>query len=162
MTVKMTLKTISEPDNDLLHFVDDFTSIAQDIGQETFRDIENNLLDELKFYPPPPPNNRYVRTYRLRAGWKAGITRISNDRFALVVSNDTEYTAFVVGSLAQALSVAARFQADVHKNRWRLASETVAFWFDAYLEKVDAGFKTELSKFGRIRNTRRAFTGRTR
>ena len=162
MSVRTTLKTISEPDKNLEHFVDDFTSIAQELGNKAFAKIREPLLDELKFYPPALPNSRYVRTYRLRRGWKAGIARLGTDRFGFVVSNDVEYTVFVVGSLAQAESAAARFQADVHKGRWLLATKTVKFWFEAYLEELEKEFANELSDFGTIRNVQRAFTSPTR
>ncbi len=162
MTVRTTLKTISEPDKDIVQFADDFARLSKKIGQRAFKKIEIPLLDELRFYPPERPNQRYVRTYRLQRGWKAGIVQLGVNSFGLVVSNDTDYTAFVVGSLAQAISAAARFQADVHRNRWQLATETVKFWFEAYLEELNKEFESELAQFGTIRNSQRAFTRRTR
>lgn len=162
MTVRSTLKTITTIDKSIDQFVDDFNQRTYDIGQRAFKTIQAPLLDELQFYPPELPNQRYIRTYRLKRGWKAGVSRIGGDKFALVISNDVNYTVFVVGSLAQAESAASRFQADIHQGRWPLATNTVKFWQDAYIEEIEKEFALELAAFGTVSNNRRAFTGRTR
>jgi hypothetical protein len=160
--IKQTLKTISRVDKDIEQFVKDFNRMSYELGETAFKSIREPLLDELKFYPPTLPNQKYIRTYRLRRGWKAGIKRLNGVTFALIVSNDVEYARFVVGSLAQAESAAASFQAAIHQGRWPLASKTVGYWYDAFLEELDDAFAKELSQFGTIRKTRRAFTSRLR
>lgn len=160
--IKTTLKTISRPSKDISQFAKEYNKLAYEAGQEAFSAIREPLLDELKFYPPELPNQRYVRTYRLRRGWKAGVKRINGNTYSLVVSNDTEYTAFVVGSLAKTVSAAQRFQAAIHRGRWLLATETVQFWFNAYLEEIDKRFTDKFSDFGTVVNRQRAFTRRTR
>jgi hypothetical protein len=163
MAVRQKLVTTSTVDKDLDHFVNDFNNIAKSLGQEAFAQVDEPLLDELQFYPPVPSGSTYVRTYRLRRGWKAGIVDLGSDKFAFFVTNDVNYTQWVVGSLAQAESAAASFQASFHAaNGWFLATKTVKFWFDTYVELLDEGFARELSKFGTISNRRRAFTSKTR
>lgn len=159
--IKQTLKTISKPDKDIAVFAKEYNKLAYEAGQSAFGAIREPLLDELKFYPPELPNQQYVRTYRLRRGWKAGIRRIKGNTYSLVISNDTEYAAMVVGSLAQAVSAAARFQHAIHQGRWPLAANTVKFWQDVYLEEIDKAFTDLMKPFGRVVNTRRAFTSST-
>jgi hypothetical protein len=158
MVIRRTLKTISEPEKTLEVYAVQFADLTQELAEKAFRQIESPLLDELRFYPPERPGQRYVRTFRLRRGWKASLERINNDTTALVVSNDVEYASFVVGSLAQRVSAGARFQADIHKGRWPLATETVSFWQIAYFEILQDEFERELSQFGTITNRARAFT----
>lgn len=162
MTVKTTLKTISTPDKDIVVFAKDFNRLIYELGTKAFRPIQSPLLDELQFYPPPLPNQRYVRTYRLRQGWKAGIRRLNGNTYAMVISNDVEYTQQVVGSLAQVESVAARFQDAIHRGRWPLATTTVKFWQEAFLELLEEKVASDLSHYGTVRNSRRAFTSRSR
>ena len=157
---RVTLKTVSSVDKDLEYFARDFTKLSKELADKAFKQIETPLLDELRFYPPERPNQKYVRTFRLKRGWKAGIVSLGVDRFGFFISNNVEYTVYVVGSLAQAESVAARFQADVHKNRWFLATKTATYWQGVYLETLDDLFADELSSFGTISNRRRAFTRR--
>lgn len=131
-------------------FARDFPKIAYETGQEVWNVKREPLLDTLQFYPPELPNQKYIRTYRLRRGWKAYIQRINPNSFAIVVSNDVEYTSFVVGSLAQAVSVAASFQADIHRGRWSLATTTVGMAFDDFLKAYDDKIASKLAKFGTV------------
>ncbi len=128
----------------------DFPKIALETGREAFGDIREPLLDTLRVYPPKLPNQKYVRTFKLRRGWKAFIQPISPNSFAVVVSNDTDYTSFVVGSLAQAVSTAAQFQADIHRGRWNLATTTVSIAFEDFLKAYDKRLASKLSKFGTV------------
>lgn len=128
--------------------VNDFPRIAFETGDESFKVIREPLLDTLRFYPPKLPNQRYVRTFKLRRGWKAFIQRIDSNRFAIVVSNDTDYTSFVVGTLAQTESVAASFQSAIHQGRWRLATTTVEEQFNEFLRVYDKKLSEKLSNLG--------------
>lgn len=152
---KWTINT--KPLDDLAEFAGDFARIAADIGEDVYRSIEDDLVDELRYYPPPPPNSSYQRTFKLRDGWEVSYGRDGNG-FSVRVSNDTSYSRYVVGSLAQARSAAASFQADVHKGRWVLAADTVGFWFESFMQEYEARFAAELSKFGTSTTRRRAYT----
>lgn len=143
--------------DDLAAFAGDFTRIAGDIGEDLINQFDDGLLDELRYYPPPPANSSYVRTYRLREGWTVTIQRES-EGFSIIINNPTPYAKYVVGSLATARATAASFQADIHKGRWPLTTDTVSFWFEGYLEAYQARFMNELGKFGTISSSRRAFT----
>lgn len=131
-------------------FARDFPKIALETGQEVFKVQREPLLDTLRFYPPELPNQKYVRTYTLRRGWKAYIQVINPNSYAVVVSNDTDYTSFVVGSLAIAESVAASFQADIHRGRWELATKTVGAAFAEFLKGYDQRIAQKLAKFGTV------------
>ncbi len=144
--------------DDLSEFAADFTRIASDVGERAFGRIHDDLLDELRYYPPPPANSSYARTGRLRDGWIVGFER-RTDGFAIKSENDTSYTKYVVGSFAKSLAAAAAFQALVHQGRWVLASQTIAFWYDALVEVYQDEFQKEcLSRFGSTLVSRRAFT----
>jgi hypothetical protein len=152
-TVKQNTRALDELDA----FMDDFARLASDIGERAFNRIQEPLLDELRYYPAPRPNQKYVRTFRLRDGWTVDYKRASGG-FEIVVGNRTPYTKFVVGSLAQARAAAASFQAWMHKGRWPLAVETVNFWLEAFSEEFRAEFNQELAAFGSASSSRRGFT----
>jgi len=161
MVIRSKFEVQTKPIDALVDYTKNYRDLVQEYGQDAFKQIEPHLLDELRFYPPPLPNQRYVRTYRLRGGWKAGIIQIGSDKFAMVISNDTEYAAMVVGSLAQSESVAANFQRSIHKNRWPLATLTVKFWQEAFLEILLETMVDDMNRLGTIKNKTRAFTSST-
>lgn len=143
--------------DDLAAFAGDFTRMSADIGERAYRRIGDDLLDELQYYPAPRPNQQYQRTMRLKNGWDVGFER-SNDGFGVEIENDTPYAKFVVGSLAQSIATAASFQAWMHKGRWPLATETILFFYEAFLEVYQDEFARELAQFGTTSTSRRAFT----
>ena len=152
--IRTTIKTnFPSVIDDIVDFIDVFPDIAFKIGKESFEIIREPLLDTLRIYPPELPNQKYIRTFKLRRGWKAGIQRIDHNRFAIVVSNDVEYTSFVVGSLSEALALAVSFQADIHRGRWELATLTVQHQFDDFL-RIYEGKMGKLLDFGTSRRIR--------
>lgn len=155
--IRTTLSINTKPLDDLIEFADDFARMASEIGEEAYRSIEDDLIDELRYYPPPRPNQKYQRTYRLRDGWRVSFDRAS-DGFAIVIGNPTPYTKYVVGSLAQARATAAAFQAWMHKGRWVLAADTVEFWLEEFLSEYRERFTNELSQFGSSSTRRRGVT----
>lgn len=157
---KWTINT--KPIEDLSHFIDSLDQITYDLFAQTTAEIEPLMLDELRAYPPVPAGSKYVRTFRLRDGWRIEIAQAGSGQFIFRVTNDVEYTQFVVGSLALANAASARFQRDFHKaNGWQLASPTITFWFEAFLEEFQERFLRELGQFGTITgSSRRAFTNR--
>lgn len=144
--------------DDLEVFMDDYVPMVSDAGARAYDRIREPLLDELRYYPRPRPNQRYVRTMRLRDGWEVSYQR-STGGFEVIVRNDAPYAKFVVGSLAQARAAAASFQAWMHKGRWPLATETVEFWLEAFKEELQNEIRQEgLDRFGSTRSRQRAFT----
>jgi hypothetical protein len=125
-------------------------SIVFEIGKESFEEIRDPMLSELQFYPPKLPNQKYIRTYKLKQGWKVGYSKINANTFAVTVSNDTDYTSFVVGSLDINLSEAVKFQASIHRNRWPLASKTVGTRFDDFVQRLDEKLNDKLSTIGTV------------
>jgi hypothetical protein len=151
-------KINTKPIDDLAEFARDFEGIVYGLAEQSYNTMADDLLDELQYYPAPPANSTYIRTFALRNGWKIHLQRTS-EGVAVIIENPVGHTVYVVGSLAKALSAARSFQARVHAGRWPLASETVSFWFEAWKEDFDARFAQELGKFGTSTVTRRAFTG---
>lgn len=155
--IRTTLTTNTQVLDDLSAFMDDFNRMAADIGEAVYGEMQADFLDELQYYPPPRPNQKYVRTYTLRDGWTLQFRRGSRG-FDVLVGNRTPYTKFVVGSLAQARAAAASFQAWMHKGRWPLAIETVEFWLEDFKQEYRERFKRELEPFGSTSTRQRAFT----
>lgn len=144
--------------DDLEAFIDDYSRMVSEAGERAYDRIQDPLLDELRYYPALRPNQRYVRTMRLRDGWEVSFQRASSG-FEVIVRNDVPYAKFVVGSLAQARVAAASFQAWMHKGRWPLATETVAFWLQAFREELQNEIRAEgLDRFGSTRSRQRGFT----
>lgn len=155
--IRSRWKTNTRALDDLAAFAGDFDRIAADIGEEVFREMEGELLYELQDYPPPIPNSDYVRTMTLENGWQLSFGRRAGE-FFVEIENDTFYSKYVVGSLAQARAAAASFQAAVHQGRWVLARDTVDSWFEDWMQRYSARFAKELSKFGTTTTSRRAYT----
>lgn len=158
MTVSITVKGNTEALEGLEVYLDDLQENAKTVARATFNKVEPFILDELRFYPPVPPNSTYKRTFRLRQGWHLEFDETSGG-FRFVIRNRVPYTQWVVGSLAQKPSVAARFQRDYHaRNGWPLATETASFWIDAFAETFNDDFVGELGEFASTSITRRAAT----
>jgi hypothetical protein len=155
--IRSTWRFNTKPIDDLIEFAGDFENIVFGLVEEAYNAFAPDLLDELQYYPAPPPNSTYIRTFRLKNGWRIHLFR-GEGGISIVVENDTEYGPLVVGSLASAIAAAKAFQARVHEGRWTLASETLSFWFEAVKEDFDDRFAKELSQFGTSTVSRRAFT----
>lgn len=147
----------TKPIDDLAEFAGSLNTLVGELAQESYQAVEDGFLDELRYYPAPPPNSTYVRTMRLKNGWEIHLD-LTSDGASIIVENDVKYAKYVVGSLAQAEAAARAFQARIHQGRWPLASNTVSFWFDALKEDFEDRFTRELGKFGTFTVTRRAFT----
>jgi hypothetical protein len=157
--IRNTLSTDISTEKALELFADEITDIVYDLAQDSFEAVKTPLLDELRFYPPVPAGSKYVRTFALRRAWVARLDRNGRDRVDFVVENNVRYTQWVVGSLAQNPSQARRFQRDFHaRNGWPLATETVAFFFEAYEEDFAERFDTSLNKIVSTSTRQRAFT----
>lgn len=155
--VRSTFKANTRVIDELTQFTDNFTQMAGDLGRQAFNEIESDFLDELRYYPSESPDSTYERTFRLRDGWELGF-RQTADGFEVVISNGTEYTKHVVGSLAKARAAAARLQAWMHKGRWPLVHDTAEYWWSVFSEIYQDLFDRELARFGFSSTSRKAFT----
>lgn len=160
MPISTRFYTDMSVEEGLEHFADEITDMVYSLALDSAELVKPFLLDELRFYPPVPPNSKYVRTFRLKRGWKVELERRGRDRVAFAVSNDTPYTQWVVGSLAQDTARARSYQQDFHAaHGWPLATETVKFFFEAYQEDFDKRFDGELlARFTSTRFSQRAQT----
>lgn len=157
--VKSTWKVDTRALDELSHFASSFNAQAFTLAEQVGAEIAVPLLNELQHYPPVPPGSKYLRTFKLRDGWRIDIGQAGGGQFRFEVSNSTDYTVWVVGSLATAREAAARFQRDFHRaNGWFLATDTVTFWFNAFMEEYRERFNAQLSEFGMASGSRRART----
>lgn len=168
-----------QPLDDLIAFVDAFDEINVEIGEEVVSAIEPFLLDELHYYPGEvkypiqwtSERQRkaffatdgfgagipYRRTGRLRDAWRV-VSDVQGGAFTMRVENDADSARFVVGSLAQNVSAAQRFQQRFHANTgWPLATETVAFWLDAAQEEYQRILRDRLDEMGTPAFSRQAY-----
>jgi hypothetical protein len=134
-----------------------------EIGQKAYERLADDVLDELQQYPPPPPDSKYVRTYRLRNSWRIGIIPATGG-FTIEILNDArdergvEYSKYVVGSLATVRATALKAQAWMHKGRWPLAADTVGAWYELFMEAYLEEFQKELANYGSTAASRRTYT----
>ena len=84
---------------------------------------------ELEKYPPKPPKSRYIRTYRLRAGWG-----FINYGATTKIANIVPYSPFVQGD---------NTQAKIHRGRWRTVSQIAK----AKMKAMVAAAEKALSKY---------------
>lgn len=155
--IKQTLKVIAKPNKDIFELPSNFHDLFFDSGKTAFNTIREPLLDELQFYPPELPNQRYVRTYRLRNGWTVTIKRINKTSFMIEVKNPTEYTSDVMGSLALSPSEAASFQSDIHQGRWQLATVVLQEQYTEFLQELNDVLADALKPYGTVVNLNRQF-----
>lgn len=68
------------------------SSVAE---QMLVRFDENSLVNRLRVYPPPPSGSRYIRTYKLRDGWRARSQIVNRDEVEITIENPVAYTGIV-------------------------------------------------------------------
>jgi len=159
VVVKQAWKVNAEPLGQGAELIANFQTRAFSLFEQEAAEVAPDLLTDLQFYPAPPPNSTYERTYKLRDGWQMFIGQVSGSLFKFEVSNSVGYTQWVVGSLAQARSAAARFQRDFHRsNGWELATDKVTFWFQKLKASYQARIEEELTRDGIFTLKRRART----
>jgi hypothetical protein len=140
-----------------------FDQRAFEIGERVFDSLADDVLEELRFYPPPPPNSDYERTYRLRNGWQMNIVPATGGFTIEILNTATDkrgrpYSKYVKGSLVKARAAAAKAQAWMHKGRWPLAFDTVQAFYDLFFEAYGEEFQRDLAAYGTTSVNRRAFT----
>lgn len=141
----------------LSNYAGRFEQRVYEAGERSYNKLADVLLDDVRSYPPPPPNSQYVRTFALRNGWTLGILKVGGG-FAIELFNKVPYAKYVVGSLAQALEAASSFQAMVHQGRWRLVSEIFKAFRELFEEDFNAELVKELNDYGTVTTSQRAYT----
>lgn len=68
----------------------------------------DEILPDLKTYPPERPGQKYVRTFELRDTWRKSEAQRVVSAVSVNITNPTEYGPFVQGD----------DQAEVHRGRW--------------------------------------------
>lgn len=140
-------------------FADEITDMVYDIAQDSAELVKPFLLAELQFYPPKPAGSKYVRTYKLKRGWRVLLVRQGRDRVDFVVENDVRYAPWVVGTLAFDVGRARSYQRDFHaRHGWPLATETTQFFFEAYQEDFEKRFDAVLRRIVTAKTRARAYT----
>jgi hypothetical protein len=88
------------------------------IGRSTVHDALRRIVRRMQEYPAPPSGSTYVRTFKLKRGWRiraagpTGWTVLNRATFRGV-----RYAKYVIGSAK------GEKQAAIHKGRWKLFSE---------------------------------------
>lgn len=140
-----------------------FDTRALEIVEPIFDSLHDDVLDDLRQYPAPPPNSRYKRTYRLYNSWQVNLVPATGG-FTIEILNDARdkrgrpYSKYVKGSFAKARATAAKAQAWMHKGRWPLAFDTVEAFYELFMEEYQAEFTKDLVNYGTTNVTRRAYT----
>ena len=80
------------------------------IGRLQIYRTSQEIVKRMKIYPPTRFGQTYVRTYRLRDGWR--IIRKTEGFAGYTIQNRTPYTKYVVGNAA------GLEQAWMHRGRW--------------------------------------------
>lgn len=179
MVIRQTLTQNTEALEGIIGFLEDYEDFAYGVFQETANEIAPHVLDELRDEPGKPTypiqwtsekqrraffatdgfggGIPYRRTGKLAKAWIAEARR-DGDSFLFVIENPAKAAPFVYGSLAQNRTSALRFQQRFHANTgWQPATDTVAFWQEAFREQ----FTDKLDEQTVEGFKRRAFT-RTR
>ena len=176
ITAKQVITT--QPIEAITVFLNDYNNMVSAIGLTVTREIEPNLLDELR---DTPPKVKYPiewtserqrraffatngfgrgiptkRTGKLQGAWRVvGMGR--NGTYVLTITNPTAYLPFVVGTLnfksaRQAIQPMQQF----HRNTgWQPIQPTIEFWFGVAQEEFTTLYNKELREFGQgIRITR--------
>lgn len=85
------------------------------IGREQIWLAMGRIKTRMQTYPPERPNQRYIRTYTLQAGW----TIEASGSIGYRIRNQVGYTEYVVGSAY------GTGQAPVHVGRWQILRDVV-------------------------------------
>lgn len=104
-------------------------AIAPTFGA-AMKDATALLRKEARVYPPKLPNQKYVRTFRLRRGWKV---QKADHTGGEVVNVDVPYNIYVQGEGRQA---------GIHQGRWS-TEKSIA---DTNAEKIIKMFEKAVAK----------------
>lgn len=92
--------------------------------------VWKQLADELRKYPPPPPNSKYKRTYKLQRGWQVGFGQANDVGGMFHATNNVSYAPYVQGTPAE--------QAAIHRGRWTPAIQILEKFRDRIVREWEA------------------------
>lgn len=75
----------------------DVSELVDSVEQHMVRHA-HNIIREVRHYPPPPPNSRYVRTYQLQTNWQLIGPHQLGGGLVMYITNDTPYAVYVQGN----------------------------------------------------------------
>ena len=92
---------------------------------EAGRYLIGNERRGLQYYPPPPAQSMYARTYKLRFGWQLSSWTAGTK---VRVENKVPYAKYVQGDYTQAW---------MHQGRWRTVSLVISDNIKGALKAID-------------------------
>lgn len=171
--IKFVVEAKSTMLSGLEAWIEEFDDVAYSVFEETFDEIEPQLMEELRIEAPErrgkvdwtSEKQKFAffatngfgggiptrRTGEHRNAWIAK-TKREGSAFYFIVDNPLPTSKFIYGSLAKKRASALRFQQRFHaQTGWQPATDTVQFWLEAFRERY-------LEKMKKISKTR--FKGR--
>lgn len=110
---------------------------AQDVIEPRFRYWSERIGAEWHKYPPPLPNQRYVRTGNLGRGRRQLMQRTANSITAIARSSGPAYNTWVLQG---------KTQAGIHRGRWATDDGLVNKYTRDVTNDVEATIQAELDK----------------
>ena len=107
------------------------------IGRLQIYQTAQAIVRRMRVYPPERPNQTYIRTGRLGAGW--GVRQSNGAMAGYTVYNSVPYTKYVVGN-AYGLE-----QAWMHEGRWNLLRDVQ----EEEVQKLPPEIEKEISMVAR-------------
>jgi hypothetical protein len=86
------------------------------ISERTIKTAGEKIIRQMQNYPPERTNQKYVRTYKFKSGW-----RLDRSATGYTVKNPTSYGRYVVGDFA------GSGQAWMHVGRWLLLRDVTEY-----------------------------------
>ena len=101
---------------------------------------QKKIQKALKKYPAPPPNSKYVRTFKLRNSWRAPPARFtSRGAFAWVFADGSARTNY---GRYDRYVMDAEMQAAIHRGRWHTTKSVE----NDFRDKVIRDIKREMER----------------
>jgi hypothetical protein len=94
--------------DDLLRKLGTIEKVQDKLQPVAQREIRR-VRERAQVYPPMLPNQRYVRTFKLRRGWADNVERVQSGLVARATNRNVPYNIYVQGHGTQA---------GIHRNRW--------------------------------------------
>lgn len=142
--------------DDLEAYFNNFGKEVKDVAEDVAKEIQPNFEDELKFYPPELPNQKYIRTNRLRDE-TALAYRVDESGITWQLGSGAPYDPYVRGTFNQrSRREATRSIAKIHRDRWVPLFDITRFWFEATAEQFTARFREQYRDFVKTTMKRRS------
>ena len=133
-----------------------FTRFAPKVARAAFMTHRAGFQKDLEVYAPRRKGSPYVRTFRLRKGWKVK-GKAQGNGYKVDTTNRTPYTHWVVGrSNMKSRAAAKASQAKIHQDRWWLVADKSKFWFDKIINTYKENYFKVLEDQAGVKVTRRS------